>query len=215
MAIYDVQVTLDHDSSLPADSMVNTWHVSGDLGATPGLVAQEFIDFYFAAAPGALNTVGARLSSKLNGNGRVKLYDRADLKPRIPVIETEFSGKAVGGTALPSEVACCLSFKAAPASGINPNRRRNRVYLGPLAQMARESDTDPTVASTFRTDLAKALQALKDGIEAATGDLATLVGFSPTDGVPWTIGECWIDNAFDTQRRRGEEATARTVVAIT
>jgi hypothetical protein len=214
MPIYDVQVTLNHDSALPEDSMVNTWHVSGDLGATPGLVAQEFIDFYFAAAPGALNTIAARLSSKLNGSGTVKLYNRADVKPRVPVVDVDFSGKTVGGTAMPSEVAACLSFKAAAGSGVNANRRRNRVYIGPLAEMARTSSTDPTVDSIFRSDLGKALQALKDGIEAVTTDLATLVGFSPTDGVPWTIAECWVDNAFDTQRRRGEEATARTVTAI-
>lgn len=214
MAIYRVQVTLNNDSGLAEDQVVNTFHVSGDIAGDEVAVGQEFIDFYASAAPGAGNTVMARMSSQLDGSGRIRIYNLADPKPRVPVLDQAFSGKIPGGTALPPEVACCLSFKAAPAAGVNAARRRNRVYIGPLAQSALASNTDPSIATAFRTDLMLALQKAKTDIEAVTGGLATLVGYSPTDGVTWPIASAWVDDAADTQRRRGKAPLTRSSQAI-
>lgn len=215
MAIYLTTVTFDHDSGLPENQIVNTWHVSGDLNGGETLIAASFADFYGEAATGQLNTIMARMSSVLTGTGVVRMYDLADVVPRVPILEYEFAGFTPGGTALPSEVACCLSFKAAPVAGVNAARRRNRVYIGPLAESARISGTEPRPLGTFRADLFIALQNLKDEIETHSTGLATLVGYSPTDGIPWTIAEAWSDDAFDTQRRRGEDATSRMTATIT
>jgi hypothetical protein len=216
MANYKVQVTLNHDSALPEDQVVNTWHVSGTVAPSEWTaIRNRFTDFYGAAGTGMSNTIMARLSSVLDGTGRFRAYNLADPLPRVPVHDGTFTGLVPGGTALPSEAACCLSYKAAGVSGTNSARRRNRVYIGPLAQSAMASTTNPMIDSAFRTDLTKALQILKTAIQTATSGLATLVGFSPTDGVSWTIDQAWVDDAPDTQRRRGKSPTTRTTLAFT
>jgi hypothetical protein len=119
----------------------------------------------------------------------------------------------IGG--LPDEVACCLSYRHFPYdAGINPQSQRGRIYFGPLNPDAFEGsgggdewNTPPRPATAFKNILAAAASDLEDANDA---DNTWIVysrvldqGFAVTDG--------WIDNAFDTQRRRGVAATARTL----
>lgn len=144
-----------------------------------------------------------------------------------------------GGQELPAEVALCLSYhgslvdvpektgalsdipstKAArrqgapathPGHARMAERRRGRIYLGPLntscCGIGVGGAGRQRPSATFMADVAGAAVALN-------ADLATL-------GAPWSVfsRRDWssvgvvggfVDDAFDTQRRRGAKATAR------
>lgn len=217
------QVTFERDSGLAEDRIVNTFHFeadAGDAGTTdravfdnlaPGLATRLQV-FYEQMAP--------RMSSVLNGPGKVTLYDFSDAKPRIPRYTLSFP-HSPGSTALPSEVALCLSFRAANAPGVNPARRRGRVFLGPfgtgqVGTMVLGADSRPA-----QTNVDQILAAAKIMARGGAGTFRLAI-YSPTTGAvsgqddqAWNDAtEFWIDDAWDTQRRRGATASKRTTLAI-
>jgi hypothetical protein len=113
-------------------------------------------------------------------------------------------------------VACCFSFHAEIESGDIAARKKNRVYLGPLADGAKTAVTGGVRPTTsWVNDVVAAGAAL-----LAASDLATTwtwQTFSPTQaaatglisGIDPVVGG-WVDNAFDTMRSRGLVKTART-----
>jgi hypothetical protein len=125
---------------------------------------------------------------------------------REPLIREYQNGSPATAASLPSEVALCLSFYA----GRNLPRRRGRVYIGPLLTMAAFTDSTTTgivrPSDSLRTAMtasAKTLQA-----SAVTAGLRWCV-LSQSDSNLKDITAGWVDNAFDTQRRRGEDASSR------
>jgi hypothetical protein len=111
-------------------------------------------------------------------------------------------------------MALCLSYKADYVGGFPQARQRGRIYLGGFATLlaAGSASSFPAVSSTSRTAIATAATALKTGLFA---DGWVWVVLSPTNVAlnaqnTFTVTGGWIDNAADTQRRRGQKATART-----
>ena len=85
-------------------------------------------------------------------------------------------------------------------------RKRGRIYLGPL-----RADTGTTVGNVIRPSTA--IRTNVAGAGATLIDLSGVVRWgvlSQADEVIWQIDHGFIDDAFDTQRRRGEDPTART-----
>lgn len=207
MALVRAQWAFVHTSGLPEDTSVNTFYFNA---GTPGTgdyddIRDCLVDFYDAANPTAGARVGSFLSPVLSGDYVLKLYLLDDPEPRTPVA-TYMGTMSLGGPdGLPSEVALVLSFQATPVSGQNQARRRGRVFIGPLESGAVDSEgTRP-------------LQQLRDALQEAA---ERLLADATTNGVPWTVysktgdtfaavEEGWIDNSFDTQRRRGEAPTNR------
>ena len=121
-----------------------------------------------------------------------------------------------GGTVdLPSECAVVLTFNSdfgtAPEFGPGHTRlrarHRGRIYIGPLTSLAIESGTvsAPHVSPAMIDTLSAAGHAL-------VNDAATLwAQWSRVDAVFRPIIGGSVDNATDTQRRRGQAATARTL----
>ena len=115
---------------------------------------------------------------------------------------------------LPLEVALVASVRStlAPATGgalLPLQRRTGRIYLGPLNQNAVGSDTTsgyPLPSTQFRTDLSRACYDL------STGDMdqSDWVIYSRAARACSAITNGWVDNAWDTQRRRGTDPTSRT-----
>lgn len=213
------QVTLDRDSGLSEDRIVNVFHFEAD--ATNGN-ASDFTD----RIPGLVDrlevfyqTIGPRMSGTLAGTGTIKLYDWEAPKPRIPRVEEPFTFLPGEGS-LPGEVALCLSYAAAPQSGMSQGRRRGRVYLGPWngsqGGTADASDVRPPPSL-----IALILPAAKI-MATGTNGAFRLAVFSPTQAsvagqadAAWNdVAELSIDNAWDTQRRRGASPTARTVETL-
>lgn len=207
-----IQAILHAGSGLAEDDSVNTFYFGSD---TIGTTRQAVADAAFAKLSTAFDLLPTYLAPEVSNTQDFKAYDMNDPSPRVP-FRTGTNGLAArAATGLPAEVACCLSFKAAIVSGDNPRRRKGRVFIGPLGTTAMTSTSvgvRPTTA--FKT----ALSNFGGGLivpDATTG--ATWCVYSPTEaaGVPgdgmFPVVGGWIDDAFDTQRRRGVRTTAKTL----
>jgi hypothetical protein len=208
------QVSLENDSLLPEDRVVNTFSFTAvdDQVGTLADIKTRLTTFYQTNPPLRSNSVKDMLSSTLNLTlGRLKIYNRADLKPRAPKLDTDFPllpGST--GAAFPNEVALVLSFRGPTIAGGNPQRRRGRVYIGPLATVYSE-----LVNSDVRPNLL-AQQILSESAARLmnTTTLSTVwVVHSEVNGNDVSITQGHVDNAYDTQRRRGRAPTSRVAFA--
>ena len=217
VAAFQVRTVLQMGTLLPADvaatSMTiissdptpnfdtivsNFWNTSGTYGATTGTVAQ---------------LIGAQVI-RTGSLSRIETYeiDLATGAVGTPIRYTPFNlGTGTGGsTPLPSEVALCTSFAAGPAVGVNPARRKGRMFIGPLNEVSLDTSlaNQAVVSSTARIILAGATERLADDLITAGHELAV---WSRVDQAAYPVVRGWVDNAFDTQRRRGIEPSLRTV----
>jgi hypothetical protein len=208
------QVSIACDSAFPRDAAVNTWHfwsTSVDPVDDADSVHDALVTFY--------DTVGVLFSENLTGIWNAKYYNLVDIEPRTPMALGAGSFTPDPSTGFPSEVACCLSYRAAGASGASTKRRRGRIYLGPLSLSTAEAATGDTFIHPDTLDvIADAAVALISDL-SSTG--ATWRVFSPTEAgaAPWSTGVLlasshdvvagYIDNAYDTVRSRGLDATSR------
>lgn len=136
-------------------------------------------------------------------------YDMADPEPRVPVWEVGWDFlSAPSGAAMPAEVSLCLSFQAVKVSGSPQARRRGRIYLGPFDETPNDNGRP---SSSFCTGAANGLKAFAEDLVAAN---CSLLVYSRVDGVGRTAVEGWVDNAWDTQRRRGLDPTVKTAVTF-
>lgn len=207
---FRAQAIFHGHSGLPEDVYVNTFVFRNDVDGQPATVvhqtiADQLFGFYNDIhAPGTAPLRSYMSSRTLTSQFKVKVYDLGQAPPRTPH-EREFQMGQMASGALPSEVALCLSYYAER----NIKRRRGRIYFGPLAQGvivdAAGEPARPTNA--LINALAGAGAWLEDeGFGGVNWHL-----LSGMDGNAYEITGGWVDNAFDTQRRRGEEATARTL----
>lgn len=200
------QTTLPYLTGFPEDVSVNTW--SFDIASTDESNLLEIASFLGVFYGGVMPYYSEVVDSQ---NFGVKIYDRADPEPRTPLFDTTGAlavGPGEGG--LPEEVAVCLSFRGVLASGSPPARRRGRVYLGPLNGSAislADAQNRVYVAQDFIDDIVSAY-------ELAWAELTTAGNvhevWSSAAGAGYTVVAGWVDNAFDTQRRRGVRANSRT-----
>lgn len=211
MTILRAMVIFPRETNLPADATTNTWHFNTDGSDDEGAaadVATRLDSFYNGA--NVFQSVGKYLSREIVGaNVRLKVYKLSDPEPRTPIYDELMPvTEGTAGDALPSEVAVCLSYHLAPASGLPQARRRGRIFLGPLSSQAQAFISGECyVSSDIITDATTAAARLRN---ADTADLKWSV-YSPTNNTALApIAGGWIDNAFDIQRRRGVSPTSRT-----
>lgn len=209
MGFLRAQVTLAADTSVPSDGAQNVWHFNTSGTIDPGLCADvnDLLEAFY-------NGLGDFWASSLTGGAVVKYYDLEDAEPRVPIDTLPFTF-AVETDSLPSEAAVCLSMHGVLGSGVNSARRKGRIFLGPCAKaVCAIEDNAARVAGTFTSNIGTAASALM-GDGGSTGLILSV--FSPTtlagggslaSSFSSVIGG-HIDNAFDTQRRRGPEASAR------
>lgn len=213
MGLALAQVVLTNANGLPEDAFVNTFWF-GTLSDPPSQtqadeIASRLIDFYTTA--NTLSAVGAYLGGAVSRTAAacsIRVYDGTAAPGLGPIDTYPLTINAAAQAAdLPWEVACCLSFKNDSATGIPAPNRRGRVYIGPLnAQTQTESGASVRPSAAFRTDLADAGSRLIASNTAAT----SWVVWSRDLSVASVVESGWIDDAYDTQRRRGEQVTART-----
>lgn len=208
-----VQIALQGKRGLPEDQFVNTWHADGPAGADGAYaanLAQAFIDFYLTSA-NSVDSPWAFLSNAVATNGHtVKVYALAEPEPRAPIFEDTFDlPGALSVEGYPAEVAICCSFRGAQVSGANMARRRGRIFFGPLKNTAGDLiDNAVRPVSALQNCLVANMEQLKADVEAiaAGGHWAV---YSPSSNQMHPVVAGWVDNSFDTQRRRGEKPTAR------
>lgn len=216
MAFTKAQVVLANTSGLPADDMINTWHfvTSSNNSINGAEISLRLEQFYTQTASGTGQTISEFLGNCLSRASQaveVRLYDEA--ANNLPPYYTDtFTLGAVTETVdLPWEVASCLSFRNDSVTSYPARNRRGRVFLGPLNILARtETGASVRPSSTFIDTVLGRAEVLSDADDAAVG----WVIWSPTLGQSFPVEVGWMDNAFDTQRRRGEAPTARTTVTF-
>jgi hypothetical protein len=208
MPLLIARVEVPHVSGLPEETITNTFYVAGT--PTPASMAADLN----AALPDSVYqwTAGFGSSEMEWENSRLLGYDAADATPRVPVYnEALVLNAATEANPLPPEVALCLSYRSAQISGENLARCRGRLYMGPFNEAANTTadSTRSRPASTLVGNLVNGAVAL-----AAALDPLLWVLYSSADGVPKTIVSGWVDNAWDTQRRRGNVPNTRTPYTI-
>lgn len=200
MALYRATVIIKAVTNVIEDASTNTYHFDantlGDL----------------AAASSALQTcyqaMRTHYSNLMAQNGHeIKWYRLSDPEPRAPVRLDTFNFSTAPSIApIPTEVAMCVSFQGVASSGVPQSRRRGRIYFGPLNTNA--IGADAYLTSTVRTAAVNAWGALLDASQAATEWKWAV--YSTVNGTGVNVDNGWVENAFDTQRRRGRRATIRT-----
>lgn len=207
-----IQAILHADNGIPKDATVNTWHFDGGVvGATPEDALNDAMDrltnFY--------QTIDTWLASTLSGVVTFKGYNLADASPRPALVVRDIAIVPNASTHLPSEVALVLSFRAAYEAGVNRARRRGRIFVGPIG-----GDHTHIDAGMHRPepDCVDAIVGAATALLAASDADAAWAVFSPTarnagaslaDSTNDVVAG-WVDNGWDTQRRRGAVATERT-----
>lgn len=209
------QVTIPLDSAIPADYITNTWYFDGDDVDEEDVAYHTAVMTKLTAFYQAID--GTIFPESISSPATVKIYDMRDPLPRVPEFTGTIALTPSVNRALPHEVAICLSFQATAESGVTQARRRGRVFIGPLATSILTTDAGPPyVGGGPRGDLATAATALATPIALpVTGQVHWAV-YSPTLDIAGTIDDAfndvdngWVDNAFDTQRRRGQKPTVR------
>ena len=114
---------------------------------------------------------------------------------------------------LPSEMAVCLTYHTAYLTdpefgpgGTRPRARdRGRLYLGPLRDAIRllATDNEPILDPDWNQAFGAAAARLVADVDT------TWVQWSRRNVSTNVVSAGWVDNAFDVQRRRGPDATAR------
>lgn len=194
-------------------------------------------------APPTLNGSYGHGSSLRHAQAVTSVFDLMEPKPRVPILvqthSTALSPIATGQD-FPPEVAVCVSYQASRVSGVPQNRRRGRTYLGPLQYL---SGTSVDLLSPATQQVQGLLDGFKASLDPGTAgqtEFAILsrqtwagleVGQKPppdpntgeiifpeiAENLPAAmvqVSSWWADNAWDTQRRRGVDATARTIPTL-
>lgn len=211
------QVTIPRDTLVPADNVVNTLYFDGDdqgFGSTDA----EYHSAVVTMLQAFYQAIDLYLSPVIASPATIKIYDMRDAEPRVPEHTNSIALTPGGGSGMPEEVAICCSFRGAVASGVNMARRRGRIYLGPL-----DSGNGIITGGAYRPGstllnaIAAAASTMQNGLDTVSGEHVSWAIYSPTTDLTGTLDDAfedvvdgWVDNAYDTQRRRGPAASSRT-----
>lgn len=225
---YLATVSMEHQNGLPRDRIVNTFAFECDnalLLADAEELRTRLETFYNTAGEGTSTAISAFLGACINRSVQptVRFYEvtthlsgSAAGSPAWTLPFTSVIGGAGGADSLPAECAVALSFHASfgldPefAPGARPRARdRGRVYIGPLTKAAADTGEFGRTFPSLGVRLA-ILGAGKD-LRDANDDKRWAV-WSRTAARMSPVVSCSVDDAFDTQRRRGERATAKTTL---
>lgn len=202
-------------SLLPEDRFVNVFHFHDPTLLPPDPAIADAIgwvsEFYNSPTVGG-TPLGAWISPYVQRPYQLIGYNMLEAKPRVPH-PSDFTLPAAVGGGMPEEVAVCLSITGAPPITA---RRRGRIYFGPLSNAGTAVDPG-TSSSPSRPSQDGASDLLQSLVSAGK----RLMDDSTAGGLPWSIRSVtpsenyvtvtggYVDNAFDTQRRRGPDPTGR------
>lgn len=192
MAQIRLMVVQEHSADAAGDATTsNTFYLDTDLADPPGtdyeVLANDTAALWATTVP----------RTEAQNQIRVRAYDMADAEPRPVRAESVVAWDAPANSVGPREVALCLSYFA----DRNLPRQRGRMYIGPIRQAEMTDRPQEQLMGT--------LGALAEGISGLGGINVQWVVYSPTAGDYRNVSDYWVDNAWDTQRRRGLPASSR------
>lgn len=202
MASYYAQTTLLTADANPENYQSNTFAI-GQIG-TLDLTDANTWTGYIKAFYDDVASVGALKGLAQNGH-LVKIYDVAGTAPNYPLFEINFNlASAPAATDLPQEIALCVSYYASAATSVARGRRRGRIYVSGWVE---GSNAEGRPNSTAVNGL---LDAFTDYVTSTnTLDSLSAGVWSRTNATVYPIDTVWVDNEWDTQRRRGGKPTSR------
>lgn len=234
MANIRTQVILAHKSGLPRDVCVNNFYFL--TATTPATTAEldairdALIDFYNTVDAGSSRSIANNIGDTIDRGAnkcQMKHYDvtghlDGSIAGSFQLLHGWTLGaKTAGYTSYPDEVAVCMSFHSTYASdpefgpgGTRPRARdRGRVYLGPWTSGGSVAD-----GTTNRLSISAGTR----GMIAAAATRLIAAGATGPDWAVWSrknatmdpVTGGWVDDAFDTQRRRGEDPVGRTTFGV-
>lgn len=240
MARYGVQYIKHHVSGLVIDDVVNNLHFETTQVAAVPATALALAGAIAAAHYDA--TGGGQFLETYIGSGisrvnppTIKVYD--DSAPGSPLAEaTQLAMRAAngGGYNLPREVALCLSFRAEYQNALEQgpddadpdfaperprSRRRGRIFEGPWTTQTVQLGDSPRPINNIMLsllDYGSKLFAIRNNAAFLGLGLEWVVLSKETVGGPTTkpVRFAYVDNEWDTQRRRGLKATTRESAAF-
>lgn len=225
MTIYKAQVHLASISALPRDDVVNTlyfFRASDATGAQLDQLGDDISNFYLTDS----GTQAAPLKSYLahdrdygTNKCRVDFYLMPATPGRTgpPVRSRTFTLGSPGTVQnLPQQDAVVLSFHGDLSGVTFPARHRGRIFLGPLNVTSMEEAAGGTAAQTvaalLQQDMGKAASHWLGSVAAGHGNSWAV--WSHTDWASHTVVGGWVDDRFDTQRRRLERTSGRTTYTV-
>ena len=201
MPLYRFQQVIATQDNVAANFASNTYHfIADDDLALPAIAT---------AVQGVYTAMRLQMSNLTRQNGHeYKIYDTADPEPRAPILEGSWNfSAAIVNNPMPPEVAICLSFQGSKISGQPQSRRRGRVYLPFIQLSGGGADGRPT-AGVVTAAVNAGASLLAASVAATTWSWVVASSYTPADGA--IVQNGWVDNEWDTQRRRGRVSTART-----
>lgn len=224
MTTYRFQHSIQDIDQLSKDRYVTTFYSAfiGDATDTQLAGTAAVIKSFYQVA-GDPNTIVTMLAKHCDGEGTtIKAYV-VDTAPHHEPVYTETYDLGISADNednLPGEVAVVLSYKSNVAPTVALGRTRGRIYIGPLNHFASTNDgvrgpARPSV--TMMNALLAGAATLKSGFSAAGGswvvESPTLMkALAPVHS--FAVTSASVDNAFDTQRRRGVGASLRTPAVL-
>lgn len=228
MTAIHTTVQFEHLSGLPVDRIINTFtFVTASAWTATDLdnIETALKAFYNTSAPPATSPVAWWMAPCLSRV--VPMYFRhydidgnLDGSPAGSPVRQGGSATVLGvagqTSGLPAEVSCALSFHSPYGTdvefgpGTRPRARdRGRVYIGPLGAGVLSSD-----ATTKRSKIDVPVQQsiVYAGQRLMTDASTTWCVWSRKNASVSPVNGVWVDDAFDTQRKRGEKATTRIVL---
>lgn len=232
-------VTFESRTGLPEDRIVNSFHFGTSGGAVTGDDHDEIVanlnEFYNGDPAGTPTPMSGYFSSNLSRtvNPVVETYqvDPVTGLSGSPLFVGALSNlQANASQPLPSEVALCVTWKAdyeavvervplppeGPAGDLRPRaRRRGRTYLGPWSvdALGTGANNVPTINSFLHETVQDRAAVFLGPIWDGSGVVPVI--YSRVNQSYLEIAEGWVDNAWDTQRRRGIDSTARLTFIAT
>jgi len=208
-----VNAVLQNANGLPEDRYINSFVFTGAPAGAAALAAicvPLVVQFYnFTAGTGTVaQWLGPQCSRAANASKCI-WYDLGQSPVRtpheVPFTLGGLSGGTGGSEPLPGEVALVLSLRTT----LNTARGRGRIYLGPFNQASDQTgpamDSQPSAA--VRNDIAASAARLAN--QAVAGGCSWQV-LSRAGGFITEVTHGYVDDAWDTQRRRGRAPTTRT-----
>lgn len=194
MAIYKLATAIQMGSQLPRDAMM----INPVINNVSGLGgAQQLVDDWATV----IKTFSGITTA---GQITVKAYDCEGTKPVYPAATKILNpGTTMATSTYPREIALCLSFYNVH----NAPRMRGRLYI-PLAWM--NSVTGPPGERPSAAYIAK-VAGLATSLQSLGGIDDDWSVWSGIDKVARKVTNWFVDDEWDTQRRRGLRSTSRTV----
>lgn len=230
MAVRKYVVSLSTTSGDPADIVQNTYHfnhVGAPDIAEMTAVCDAITDCYQIGVGGQGNSLNTFLSPAIVRDAMahfVSVYDAENGGSDLHEINWALGPPGGAPNQLPSEVALCLSYHGdltglqeeapdGPDLGTKVDRpkarRRGRLYYGPFSVNALSAVQAGRPITGLRDCLIGIGDHLLNGDWRPPGAIIDWVVWSTVNQDDTPVVGGWVDNAFDTQRRRGISPTIR------